>query len=303
MTTGDSSLLRASVIYAGLEIARDRAASGRSPEETLAFIRQGDAHRNSFDYAGAFTLAGTHGWSVFVDSPDTAAAFRATLSNLIVSLRPTWVMVLPAGRAKIMAALDEDLVQCLEIAALLGYDDEAVAWWDALASLGRQWSDDERLAIGREAEKRAMARERALLAGTGREPRWVAIEDNTAGYDIETWRCTEAERGELAQHYVEVKGSSMIGFVHLSRGEWDFARKNAAAWELQIWLADDPEPVVLGFENVSPHIPGDQGEGTWERVKVATDRLVPAARLQVDTPLPQPMLPDQDLPVSPDGAQ
>ncbi len=299
--SSEQRALRASLLYAGIEIARDMQTEGGSPGEALAYIRQGDAQRNSFDYDGAFDVAEDYGWEVFSADSDTGVAFRLTLTNLLEHTRPVWVRVLPAGRRRVVSSLDDDALQCLEIADLLGYEYEAVAWWDRLAALGRLWDEEARVAIGRDAEKRAMARERLLLAGTGKDPRWVAIEDNGAGYDIQTWRPRAGAGGDgsLSEHHVEVKGSSLTGIVHLSRGEWEFAIANADHWEMQVWLSGTDEPGVLGVDDLRSHIPDNRGEGRWAEVEISTDRLVPMALFEVDTPLPQPILASEDLPLLP----
>jgi hypothetical protein len=269
--------LRASALYAGIEIAREREASGRSPEEALAFIREGPAARNSFDYEAAFSLAASDGWHIFSAKAETSLAFRETITAVLERAKPTWVRVLPAGRRRVTATLPPDVLQCLEIAELLGYEPEVVAWWDRLAALGRLWSEESRVAIGRKAEQRAMEYEKSRLAGTNLEPRWVAVEDNGAGYDIQTWRPQASDSADQQTFYVEVKGSSVTGIVHIGRSEWDFALAHAGVWELQLWLPERTEPLTFSTEALAVHIPTNNGDGRWAEVEIATDRLLPPA--------------------------
>ena len=63
--------------------------------------------------------------------------------------------------------------------------------------LGREWGYEERLQIGRAAERRAMARERILLKETEMHPIWVAVDDNAAGYDIKSWHPELSHCGNL----------------------------------------------------------------------------------------------------------
>jgi len=269
--------VRASLLYAGIEIARECASSGRTPDEALAHIRQGESGRNSFDYAGAFEVAGEHEWAVFSPDPDVETAFRDSLSRLIELARPFWVRVLPAGRQRVVPVLGDDLLQCMEIGGLLGHEPEVVAWWDRLAAIGRQWDEEARMAIGRAAEEQTMAYERKLLDGTGKQPRWVAIEDNGAGYDVQSWRSALADAAVFEAHFIEVKGSSETGIIHLSRGEWNFAVANGSKWEIQIWLSSASTPAILKIGEVQPHIPDNHGDGRWVEVQIPTDRLLPAA--------------------------
>lgn len=273
MPDDDLRALRPSVLYAGIEVMRECTDNDRMPGEALRFIRQGNAGRTSFDYKTAEVVAGIHGWEVFSGHHEIEAAFRQTLRHLVLLTRPTWVKLLPSGRGRVVPMLNDDLTQCLQIADLLGFSDVAISWWDELAALGRQWDEEERLAIGRIAEERAMNRERAYLDGTGLEPRWISIDDNAAGYDIRSWRL-DLSRVPREQ-YVEVKGSTMLGTVHLSRQQWQFAIDHPAQWELQVWLDDREEPTVLGVDNMRRHMAVNQGAGRWAQMEIPTDALVP----------------------------
>lgn len=289
--------LRPSLVYAGTEIAREQATSGRSPDAALAHIRQGAAGRNGYDYQAAFRLAAEHGWDIFSVHPDVEYAFRETVTRLLDLARPVWVRVLPAGRQRVVMSIDDDTRQCLDIAGLMGTEPDVVAWWDRLAAVGRMWEEETRLIVGRGAEERAMVYERQRLAGTGREPRWVAIEDNGAGYDIQSWRVRGADPGELDEHFIEVKGSSRNGIIHLSRGEWGFALGHGAAWELQVWLPEAQSPAVLALADIAKHVPANQGDGRWAEVEIPTDRLLPDWAFELDNPLSQLMLGDHDVSV------
>jgi hypothetical protein len=294
MTSSDL-FLRASLIYAGTEIAREQATSGRTPDEALGHIKQGAAGRRGYDYPAAFRIAAEHGWDIFSADPDAETAFRETVTRLLDLRRPLWVRVLPAGRQRVVQSLDDDTRQCLEIAGLMGTEPYVVAWWDRLAALGRMWEEETRVTVGRDAEQRAMAYEWERLAGTDRAPRWLAIEDNGAGYDIQSWRPRSADLADLHEHYIEVKGSSRNGIIHLSRGEWSFAVAHAPAWEMQVWLPEAPLPAVLTVADVNPHIPANQGEGRWAEVEIPTDRLLPDWAFEFDTPSPPPELGDNDV--------
>lgn len=276
---------RPSVLHAGIEVLRECTGSTRTPEEALHFIRQGSADRTSLDYPTAAAVAQVHGWGVFSAHQDVHVAFRESLHQLVLARRPLWVRLLPSGRGKVVRHLDEDLQQCLGIAGVLGFDDDAVALWDQLAMLGRKWTDEERLAIGRAAERRAMARERALLEGTSLEPVWVAIDDNAAGYDILSWKVDLRSRPVPTKRYVEVKGSSLVGTVHLTRHEWRFAEEHRERWELQVWVDGQNEPTVVGIDSVRPHIAINQGMGRWAEVEIPTEALVPSLGAD-STPVP-----------------
>ena len=274
MERHDRSPLRPSVLYAGIEVVRECTRSSRTPTEALKHIHHGNAGRTSFDYPGASNVASNHGWAVFSDHPDVQIAFRDTLRHLIAAIRPVWIHLLPAGRARIIDIVDIDLKQCIQIAGLLSSDAASVYWWDALATLSREWEHHDRLQFGRDAERRAMARERSLLKGTNLHPVWVAIDDNAAGYDIQSWKLNLSLRDSPVEQYIEIKATSPFGTVHITRREWQFAEAHPERWELQIWQLDYETPTTLKLCDVSPHIPLERNAGSWSITKIPSAVLL-----------------------------
>ena len=274
MERAERNPFRPSVLYAGIEIARECARSGRGPLESLGHIRQGNADRTSFDYPSASEIACMHSWQVFSADSNVKAAFRVTLKHLIEATRPFWIRLLPGGRGKVIDTLDADTRQCIHIADLLGFDDASVAWWDAVTILGREWDIQERLQIGREAERRSMARERLLLKETNMHPIWVAVDDNAAGYDIKSWCPELPHTGDPIERYIEVKGTSLFGTVHITRREWEFAEMHPHHWELQVWLKVRGTPTILKVSDLRQHIALNQGSGRWSEIEIPSDVLV-----------------------------
>ena len=274
MERAERSPFRPSVLYAGIEIARECSRSGRAPMESLSYIRQGSADRTSFDYPVAAEIACMYSWRVFSDHSNVKLAFRATLKHLIEAIRPLWIRLLPSGRAKVLRILDADLQQCIHIAGLLSSDHASVAWWDAVTVLGREWGYEERLRIGRVAERRAMARERILLKETKMQPIWVAVDDNAAGYDIKSWRPELLHCRNPVERYIEVKATSPLGTVHITRREWQFAETHPDQWELQIWLNKSGTPMVLKVNDLSQHIALNQGSGSWSEIAIPSEVLL-----------------------------
>ena len=287
MGRAERSPIRPSVLYAGIEVVRECTRSGRAPTEALSYIRQGDSDRTSFDYPTASNVACIHGWNVFSDHPSIKVAFRDTLKHLIENIRPIWIRLLPGGRAKVVSLLDIDLKQCIRIAGLLNSDDASVAWWDAVTVLGREWTHAERIQIGRAAERRAMARERRLLKDREMHPIWVAIDDNAAGYDIQSWRLEFRPSGEPIERYIEVKATSSLGIVHITRRQWMFAQTYPDQWELQIWLDKCKSPTILRLDDIRPHIALNQGSGSWSEIEIPSEVLLDPISASCSQPCPR----------------
>lgn len=271
-----STSLRASTIYAGTEVARRRAATGQSVDDAVRHLRQGEAYLSSLDYPTALAWFERFGEAVFVGGNDSRTAFREAIDRVARAERPSWVDYAPLGRRKVLDVLDEDARQCFGIAGLLDGSPETIAWWDRLAAWSRATLSDKLLEIGRDGEERTLAWEYAHLADTDLEPRYVAIEDNTAGYDVFSWRKGVGgmdTKAGWSPHYIEAKRSLGGEAVHMSGNEWRFALDHGASWETQIWVGDATEPLVVRVEDLRPHMPANAGEGRWESTEIPISAL------------------------------
>jgi hypothetical protein len=255
--------MRPSLLYAGIEIARQSKLYGRSHADAVQHLSQGVADVARLDYTGALAIIDQHGIDLFSSNVDPTLSMRETIERWLIVFRPMWRDLAPRGRQAVLDALDPNILSCLEIASLTASDQAVLDWWDRVAAEARAEINARRLAHGREAEKRSMDRETVFLAGTGLNPAWVSIEDNSAGFDIQTFR-QSSETGLWEEHYIEVK-SALID-IHLSFGEWRFADAHPSCWELHIWPRQTDEPIVLGVAQVRSHIPAGQGAGIWESV-------------------------------------
>ena len=194
--------------------------------------------------------------------------FTAAVDSIIAERRPLWARLAPAGRNHVLQAIGVNGVQCLRAAGLLETSERATAWWDALANVNRGDKDARLLAQGRQGERLSLAyeTERLQREGISRAPSWVAIEDNTVGYDILSYAMIE---GHETSRLIEVKTTyadppRMI----LSRNEWKTAEQFGAAFEFHLWQMATTTLTILGAEDVQLHIPEDNGRGRWESVEI-----------------------------------
>ena len=139
-----------------------------------------------------------------------------------------------------------------------------MAFWDALAARARGQKDDRLNAIGREGERLSLAFERER---TGRQPKWVAIDNNDDGYDI----LSVVSADDLRKQSIEVKASTLglRGSFFLTRNEWERAME-AEQHSFHVWsLATTPPTLaVLDSVAVSEHVAADQGDGEWRVIEV-----------------------------------
>lgn len=199
------------------------------------------------------------------------AFFKAAIEVIVAERSPIWARLAPAGRNHVLQAIGVNGVQCLRSAGLLGSDARATDWWDALATVNRGERDARLLAQGREGERLSLAYESARLQqeGISRAPEWVAIDDNTVGYDILSYTWHE---GSQVNRLIEVKTTQahpprMI----LSRNEWRTAERYGGAFEFHLWNLNGEALTIYTVEQLKVHIPTDNGAGKWESVEIHPD--------------------------------
>lgn len=196
------------------------------------------------------------------------AFFAAAIDAIITDRAPFWARLAPAGRKHVLQAMGVNGVQCLRSAGLLGSDARATEWWDALASANRGERDARLLAQGREGERRSLAYERNRLQkeDISSSPVWVAVDDNTVGYDILSFARHD---GREVNRLIEVKTTNAdVPRMILSRNEWNTAAQYGAAFEFHLWNLRNDTLTIFSVEDIRPHIPTDNGDGKWGSVEI-----------------------------------
>lgn len=270
MTISRNELLFSMSAFDGLlAIRRYRASHPRiSLADVVPALKRISPDEGYHDYEAALVL---HGW--VDESTDHAAIpvfFRQTLSILIERTKPWWVRFATFGRERLRAALTVNEVQCFEAAELFSNapDAEIMTWWDALAQAVRADDDSSGLFQGREAEQMTIAYEtqRLSLLGITNLPRWVALDDNSAGYDVHSF-----DQGpvEPIARLIEVKSCARRPpEIFLTRNEWETAIEREPNYRFHIWILPEKELIELKPSDVASHIPQDRGNGVWQIVRI-----------------------------------
>jgi hypothetical protein len=149
---------------------------------------------------------------------------------------------------------------------------EVVLWWDQRAQTARAEINERLLLQGREAERLSFAYERDRLKalGVAREPRWIAIEDNTAGFDILSY-----DQGpvEPVSRLIEVKSSTQNPpRITLTRNEWEAATRFDQSYIFHIWTLPARTLIERSVADMVQHIPKDEGSGVWIAVEITVRR-------------------------------
>lgn len=209
-----------------------------------------------FTPAGA-RLIGTVGYE---------AQLRQALLDYIDADRPPWIQNASFGRSRTIAFAGAEVAQVFIEADLAdGCSKEIVAFWDELAARARGKTSARLNDIGRVGERLTLQYEHTR---TGRNPRWVAIDNNADGYDILS--VVGPEDLELLSIEVKTTTLGQRGSFFLTRNEWDRAIESAAH-VFHLWNLIAPQQPVLSVvsrEQMSGHVPNDSGDGTWEQVEI-----------------------------------
>ena len=222
----------------------------------------------SHDYEAAFHLDSI----VVPPAPahDPEAFYQQCIEAEIAAFRPLWGRIITLGRRKFVQKLSRDEVQCSGSAGLLEDPptNGIINWWDRVAASVRLLADQEKMIRARDAEQMSVAHETRRLAelGINLPPVWMSIEDNTAGYDIQSYDC--GAEGPVAR-LIEVKSTivSPLRF-RLTRHEWETAKKYGAAYFFHIWDMQGPRLHECTVGDILPHIPTDNDRGRWENVEI-----------------------------------
>jgi Domain of unknown function (DUF3883) len=198
------------------------------------------------------------------------ADLRASLSELIDHHQPLWLRGFPYGRDRVIRMLSDEESQCFRTAGLLDEPapDEVVQWWDRFSEMVRARMGDQLLRQGREAELLSLNHERQRLASLGipREPVWVAINNNGAGYDILSF--SPGPMGPI-NRLIEVKSSTREPpQIVLTRNEWEAAVQYGNAYIFHVWALPAKTLTEISVPRLAKHVPLDQGDGLWCQVEI-----------------------------------
>src|SRR5262249_37569117 len=141
------------------------------------------------------------------------------------------------GRQKFVLKLSRDEQQCFREAGLLARPPSQPVrlWWDRISGQARLAADQIKLEQGRAAEILSISRETERLRRIGiqREPIWISVEDNTAGYDVLSY---DSGVVEPTNRLIEVKSTTASPLrFNLTRNEWNKALEFGTSYHFHIW--------------------------------------------------------------------
>ncbi len=251
-----------------------RQQASQNPEmdspSIIALLQATDSEMSGLDFVAALELHELVDAEAPYETPHEF--YRLCITSVILGQKTFWSRSITLGRSRFLNQLSRDEHQCFRAALLTDNPppDDVVVWWDAISSEMRQASDKIRMDRARLAERLSLQYERHRLASLGidTEPKWTAIEDNTAGYDVLSY---DAGQYGPTNRLIEVKSTiaSPLRFF-VSRNEWEQALKFGVAYHFHIWDLSPSIPRLYEktVAQILPHIPEDQASGKWSTAEI-----------------------------------
>ena len=275
MTTTPFAQLFSMPAFEGLRMLRLYAERhpDRSIDALIEIIRTVEADATSYDFPAARSL---HEITPRSAPNHDVGFYRICLASALLAELPEWAKLVTLGRGRFIRRLKtpeyRDVRSLFRQAHLLdeppSLDD--IGWWDELQSHVRSRQDTERMARARRAELLSLdlETERCSALGIPTKPIWMAIEDNTAGYDILSYAM--GEFGPL-NRLIEVKSTiaSPLRFF-LTRNEWEQALVFGSSFVFHIWNLQVEPPALFEKKvcEVAPHVPKDNAKGQWKTAQI-----------------------------------
>lgn len=191
---------------------------------------------------------------------------RQQLLDYIHIYAPPWAIACRWGRGQGIKSSPQSVIQIFKEAELLdSIHDDVVGWWDQIGAHANYLEAQTALETGRKAERLSFEFEKTR---TGKEPIWISIETDFAGFDISSVHSKEDETIKR----IEVKGTLRKiknAKFKVSRHQWNTAITNKN-YEFHLWALSNGTPIhkIVGFEDVAKHIPTDNSKGEWKVVEI-----------------------------------
>lgn len=257
--------------FEGLKLIRSYAAAqpDLSIGDLITLIEKVDQDGASLDLEASAHLHELVDGDCPLGNPDF---YRVCIKAVVVKHQPLWSKAMRQGRKRFVLTLDANDQDVFAVAGLMidPPPTDVVNWWDDVAGHARLLQDIQKMEQARIAEKLTIDAEIARLQklGIDRDPQWIGLDDNFAGYDVLSY---DIAGDEVINRMIEVKSTiaSPLRFI-LTRNEWDQAAKIGGAYIFHVWDLTPMEPVlhVRTVEQIAPHVPNDQEAGKWSSVAI-----------------------------------
>ena len=237
------------------------AQNSLSFEESCRVAKDSSADSFAHDYEGAQYLQQ-------FDRSSTREIWsedwmRGILKALFLSELTIWEKAILKGRSHVLRQLTENEKQVFEAAGLCGEnpDISVVSWWDELQEFRRAQVDQSDF---RDWEAKSLRHESERLEQMGCpfQPKWRSIDDNTSGFDIESFESFENEWVSIA---IEVKSRfSQDILFEMSRNECNQMIRMGERYRVHFWSKPDGNLRIIPSTPLINGLPNDSENAQWK---------------------------------------
>ena len=234
-------------------------ASARQVLETLTKLKMvGMDHKKELSMLAA--------GSKILKLTSVAEQVRMLMITYIDVEKPPWLQLVPKGRRFALQFAPEGVKQIFyECGLARDVSIDVVAFWDSIAQSIREEKDLNREEIGRKGEAYTIDYEADRV---GKPPSWVAIDDNTLGYDVLSIVTKESTSKLRIEVKATIQPMHQANF-YISPNEWEIAN-NSGAHKFYLWLISERDLMlaILSVDEVGAHVPILQGSGSWTKARI-----------------------------------
>jgi len=211
-----------------------------------------------------------------INENNKRVANRNQLYDIVHICKPIWASNLLRGRVESMQFVPDSIIDIFITVGLYDpdqfqYDDEAILWWDKIATAYYLFKDEYNTKIGRIGEKLTMHYE---LKRTNIKPKWKAIESDRLGYDI----LSRISKRDTDSFCIEVKTSQSKNKFMFTKNEKNFANlkesRNYGLYFWRIYNEDKAVLMILKKEDIINNLPEYTEISTWESCEFDLDKFL-----------------------------
>lgn len=243
-------------------VSRQLASAPHEPVTTAVKRLKASYATAGLDFAGGIAILEALGPAV----ESAHESYQLLIEMEAKRSVPTWLAVLPRGRLAFRDVLTTDVQECFRRAGAFAEQptQDAVEFLDRLANAARAQANLALVESGRTAERKSFDLEVVRCAAISGAPpvEWVALDDNSAGFDIRSSRHVD---GRASPKLIEVKSCRSYPLqMIVTRNEWQTACRNRDSFVVHLWDLVADQLHELSWENLQFHMPVDQGNGRWD---------------------------------------
>lgn len=237
------------------------AQGSLSFEDACRVARASSSDSFAHDYEGALFLRrfDTHSPRIIWGED----WIRGILKSLLISDLIVWRRAILKGRSHVLRQLSDNERQVFEAAGLCveNPSKSVILWWDDLQNLQRSEIDQGDF---RDWELKSLQYESERLEKLGcpNHPILRSIDDNTCGFDIESFEKVENEWITIA---IEVKSRvSQEILFEMSRNECDQMIRMGGRYRIHFWSKPEGILEILNSEHLIENLPKDSKISKWK---------------------------------------